>query len=126
MDKINGRLNAEERHLIKEYILLPYVLTVLEINKKQISKTPGFKLPEAFVWFYDRVMDTVTHDLTEIKKQLRKMGIKIYMVTEDETSLRCMYAFAGYEERMSMVWRLVKAEVTIRLKYYLEIGIKKT
>ncbi|MGE6227604.1 hypothetical protein [Paenibacillus chitinolyticus] len=120
MDKINGRLSAEEKQLIKEFLILPYVLSVLERNKLIISKTPSFKIPEVFVGYLDHVMDKITHDITEIKKQLRKSEIKISIVTQDESSLRCIYLFGGYEDRMSFLWSLVKAEVSIRLKHYFE------
>lgn len=125
--KSPGTLSTEDSSLIKEYAMLPMVLTIMERDRKTIEEAAaaGAKLRYPTVWIDDieRKMGMVTRDLAAIKRELIKRDIKVYLETKDERGIRFMYVHRGYTDRMFFLWEYAKAEVERRMADYYGIDI---
>ncbi|WP_027415928.1 hypothetical protein [Aneurinibacillus terranovensis] len=110
---------AEESKLVKEYILLPIVLDVLERDIKTIESVP-IKMRAIYVRTLRRVQDMVAADLAVLRKGLREHGIKVYEQHRTNIHIQARYICQGYHHNFSMLWGLIKAEVEKRLSLYLK------
>lgn len=111
-------IQGEDIEVLREFILLPILLSVFEHDKKKIEAA-GVK----FVLPYHRVielsMDRVMKDLLSIRQEMRKRGIKIAGESHDSFSLRYEFLCRGYRDVFEMPREFVKAETEIRMKQYL-------
>ncbi|ANE48051.1 hypothetical protein SY83_19105 [Paenibacillus swuensis] len=107
----------EEQGMIKEFLLLPLVLTVFERDTEVIGNNVKTKAP--YVEAIALAMDRVTLNLAGLKKEFRLRGIKVFDGVRTEHGIRCSYLCRGYENQFDLMWTYVKAEVELRMKHYL-------
>ncbi|WNQ09343.1 hypothetical protein MJA45_17095 [Paenibacillus aurantius] len=115
--RVPGTLGLQDQALIKEFILLPILLTVLERNRIKIESST-MKLKAAYLEMLDKVMKTVHTDLTAVRRQLRRRGVQVYLETKDEEGIRHLYVYQGYSDRVFLRWVFVEAELRIRFAAY--------
>ncbi len=111
--------NEQESHFVKDYIILPFVLTVLDRDKK-IIQAAQVKFPRLYLEWMDRVMDAATKDLTEARKGMLKSGINVYEQRRTEKGLDVKYKFKGYHHESSYLWPTLKAFVEKKIEEYLK------
>ncbi|MED1916924.1 hypothetical protein [Brevibacillus sp. DP1.3A] len=112
----------EESQFIKEYILLPIILDILEKDIKTLDSVP-LKMPTIYARTLRHVQDLITIDLLGIRKYLRKHGIKVYEQNWTKLGIEARYLCRGYHHQFSMLRGLVKAEVEKKLSEYLNIDL---
>lgn len=108
--------------LVKEYILLPIILDVLERDVK-VLETAQLKMSVIYVKTLRCIQDKVIADLVLLRKRLRECGIKIYEQHRTQSGIEAEYLCRGYHHTFSMLWGLVKAELEKRLSVYLDIDL---
>lgn len=109
---------SEDIELLREFILLPIVLTVFERDKK-IIESSQVKISSPYVETINWVMDRVIKDLSEIKEQMRKRGIKVVKESHTTFSLRYEFLCRGFRDVFEMPREFVKAETEVRMSKYL-------
>ncbi|MEI7027487.1 hypothetical protein [Paenibacillus sp. y28] len=112
---------AEDMQLVKDYLLLPVLLEVLE-RDMSILQTLKLKMPAPYVRTLRGVQDQVTSDLASVRTRLRQRGVKVYEERRTAAGIEAMYLCRGYHYPFSMLWSLIKAEVEQRLNRYLGLG----
>jgi hypothetical protein len=119
--------SEEEQLLIKSYLLLPLIITVLERDKKVIA-TSSFKTKQPYIQLLDKVINRTEQDFIATKKDLYKTNIRIYQQTRTNAGIEFKYLYKGYHHQSMRSWDVIKYEITETMEaYFLEpYTIKKT
>lgn len=112
-------INDEDRALVKQYIIFPLVLTAFERDSAIISS--AVKTPEPYVERITLAMDSLTHDITDIKRQFRDRGIKVYEQTRDADGVYAKFQCRGYHGNMTLRWSFINPEAAILMRKYLGV-----
>ena len=108
----------EEIELIRDSVLLPIMLTIVENNKKEIEWST-YSIKGLFVAANEALMKLIHADLVKVKNALRERNIKVW---EDDRpvdyAIHYRFNCRGYEDQFSIMRELVRAEVGIRLGKY--------
>ncbi|WP_152392373.1 hypothetical protein [Paenibacillus guangzhouensis] len=108
--------------LVKQYILLPIVLDVLERDMQTLGMAP-LKMPSIYVRNLQQVQRQVHEDLVRIRKQLRAHGLKVYEEKRTKSGVEVLYVCRGYHHTFSMLWSLIKAEIERYLSEYMNVDL---
>lgn len=108
--------------LVKQYVILPIVLDVLE-HDAQLLETAPLKMPMIYVRNLRQVQQQVHEDLVRIRKQLRTHGMKVLEEQRSKLGIDVLYSCRGYQHHFSMLWSLIKAEVGRYLSEYLHVDL---
>lgn len=112
----------EEAEFVKEYLLLPLMLDVLERDRTAMGRA-GLKMPEVYDVLVRLLQEAITADLAQARKGMREHGMKVYEERRTSLGLEARYLCRGYHYEFSMLWGLVKAEMLRRFCAYLGIDI---
>lgn len=115
---------GEELELIKSYVLLPMILSAYERDKQIIEES--VRNPEIYTDMISAAMDRVTKMLTEIRREFRTRGIKVYEITRDMEGIRADFVCRGYTSNMRMLWSLVRAQASERMRVYMRLNVDMT
>ena len=111
-------IRTSELELLREYVLLPYLLTVLERDKRAVEQSQ-LKYQNVYIEIIESAMNKATKEITRLKQVLGKMGIKVNLETRREFDVCIEYSCRGYVDTFVMQWVYLSAEVQIRVKKYL-------
>ncbi|GAA4879266.1 hypothetical protein GCM10023310_69260 [Paenibacillus vulneris] len=114
---------ADDLRLVKESILLPVVMDVLEVDIKKLSSA-SLKMPIVYVEILKSLQNMVIADMYQNRLKLRKHGIKVYEQRRTKDCLEATYLCRGYHHKISLMWGLVKSDIQVILYKY--IGINST
>lgn len=109
---------AEEADTVKHYLLLGFVMKIIDHDIKVIQKST-IKLPRLYETVLRAVQDNVLLDMADCRRQFRKAGIKIYEEQQEKDGLLAKYVCRGYHHQMYMLWEFVKVECERVLKQYM-------
>lgn len=110
--------NQEQNQLIKEFIILPFVLRVFERDLKVIEQSP-LKTKEPYVEALNRIVDKIIKDISTTKRELQSIGIYVYSQNQNESSTDYQFKFKGYHHRGGFSWNIIRNEVQQYMKRYL-------
>lgn len=114
----------EEAEMIKQYVLLPLLLDALERDRRVLASA-SLKLPQVYKGLFNLLQNAATADLTRVRQSMRKHGLKVFEERRTNLGIEARYLCRGYTYEFSMLWGLVKAELTSRLCAYLGIDVRK-
>jgi hypothetical protein len=112
----------EEIQMVKDCIIAPVLLDVLEHDMKALTLT-DLKLPNIYRKKFRAMQKEVSRDLSNLRQMLRKHGIKIYSEARLREHLEAHYKCRGYDHEMVLTWDTIKAEVEIRLSQFLNVSL---
>ncbi len=110
-----------ELELLREFVLLPIVLTVFERDKKVIEQSE-LKLKQPYIEAINAAMDKITRKLTQMKSEMHKKRLKVAKETRTDMGIDCLFLCRGHRETFQMHWDFVKAETQVRMSFYLTDG----
>jgi hypothetical protein len=96
-----------EIQIIKDFILLPMLLTVVE--NMQYKETDHD---------HEAIMDLIHSDLVKVRMKLRERQIKIWEVDQTRPCLNFEYIRGGYTEKFGLIKTVAKAELSVKLGHY--------
>ncbi len=108
----------EDLYLIREFILLPLILSAFERDKSAIDKSL-IKTKKPYIDTIQRAMDRITEELSIIHKEFKKRGIKVFDGQRNEKGILYSYHCRGYKRDIEILWTYAKAEAEIRMLKYL-------
>ncbi|MBP2240774.1 hypothetical protein J2Z40_001333 [Cytobacillus eiseniae] len=114
----------EDLQLVKEYVLLPILLDVLESDITKF-RTAKLKMNDIYEKSLRQVQDQIITKMAELRKQMRERGIKVYEQQQNKLFVEAHYLCRGYHHKFSMLWNLVRAEQYKCLNMYLHIDLRK-
>lgn len=107
-------ISDDERVLVKKHIILPFVIKVLEHDKKIFSGLP-LKASVPYIEKLDHRIIEVFQDVNSVQKQLREQSIKVYEVKRDNKMGYWEYILRGNRHEMGFMWSIVRTEVELYL-----------
>jgi hypothetical protein len=112
-----NRLTTDEITMVREYVFLPLLLSIVEKKKDELSYTSN-PLNPLFAATTDLLMNKIHSDLRAIKQDFRKLNIKV-VDNGAEGAMLCYTVYCrGYEEKFKMIKEVAKAELGVRLGKY--------
>lgn len=83
-------LSDEQQQLLHNYILLPLVLHVFQRDMKFIAES-AIKTKGTYLKLMEAVIQRVENDLIQVRKEMRKVGVKVYEEQKTEDGIRVKY-----------------------------------
>lgn len=115
-------LTMDELQLVKQYVLLPIVLSIFQRDKKILQEK--VKTPGPYIKLIDEGMDKVTKDLANVRRKMRAGGIKVVHEERGEKAAAVMTVCRGYEQTHNFWWESLKSETEVKMSEYLGQGGK--
>ncbi|MET3209699.1 UNVERIFIED_CONTAM: hypothetical protein ABIC26_002646 [Paenibacillus sp. PvR008] len=120
----NRITSNEDTQLVIDFIQLPYVLDVLELNISKIKKS-DLKMKELFVLYLEGLQSRVLMDLKIVRQKMRQRGIKVFDGVKSDKSLITEYLCRGYTHKIYFLWSKVRFDVEIRIAEYMNVDLDK-
>jgi len=112
------KANENDLKIIKEYILLPFLFSVLDRDMKVLFSTE-LKIKKPYLDLLETCMDQVTKDFTRVKQEMKHHGIQLYEEIKRRDGVYCKYQIKGYHGEFNMLWDYVKGQIEEKLNIYL-------
>ncbi|UJF32277.1 hypothetical protein [Paenibacillus hexagrammi] len=112
---------AEELYLIRESVLLPFLLTIIDKNVGELQSSLETPLKSLYLAAADRLVADIHKDLVRINRTLRSQNIKIWREEHNENQkdeLHYKYRCRGYTHELEVLRQTAKAELRVRLTLY--------
>jgi hypothetical protein len=111
----------EEIELIRDYVLLPMVLSIVEKNRKDIELS-FYSMKQLYVEASHVLMRHIHNDLNSVHKTLREKNIRVFLEECDNEHGMLHYKFIcrGYEDRFSMIREVARADISTRISKYIK------
>lgn len=117
-------LKPEESKLVKDFILLPLMLDVVE-NDRGILSAGALKMPAITNAIIDRLQKAALADLAQVRKNMRERGLKVYEDRKTHLGVEVEFLCRGYHHKLSILWGLIEAEIEQRSFTYLGLKIEE-
>lgn len=113
----------KELVLVKDSIIYPVILDVLEYDIGKMKRM-DFKIPMIYIGNLKHVQNLVTHELTDIKRELRRCGIKIYAQEQSaQKGISAKYLCRGYIHEISFLPSVIRSCVMIKVSVLLNLDL---
>ncbi|OPA77483.1 hypothetical protein BVG16_13595 [Paenibacillus selenitireducens] len=109
--------------LVKQYILLPMILDVLERDMNTMKMAP-LKMATVYVKNLEHIQSLIHDDLIRLRKQMRSHGLKVYEEKRTSINVEIQYICRGYHHTFAMLWTLVKADIERYLSEYFNVDLE--
>ncbi|WP_245583581.1 hypothetical protein [Paenibacillus assamensis] len=113
---------TQHKMAVKQYIISALVLDVLERDIAHIGSST-LKMAHVYMESLCRAQDEVNADLSRIRTQFRRTGIKVLKEERQPHGVRVQYVVQGYEHSFYLLRGLLRTEVTTLLKRYLHLPV---
>ncbi|GAB6929761.1 hypothetical protein JCM10914A_37440 [Paenibacillus sp. JCM 10914] len=115
-------LQTEEELLsVKECVILPLVLDVLE---QDIHRMKPSGISPDYLQHLQAVQKMTFTKLAALKRSCRARGIAILNTQRRQHSIHIRYRCRGYQHDMELMWDFVRADIQIRLAEILHISLE--
>jgi hypothetical protein len=104
----------EELELIRDYVLLPYMLTMVEKNEKELQFTT-YLLQKYYIAVTRILMDRIHKELTRVNRELREKKIKVFQDEREDMDLHYRYICRGYEDKFAIMREVARAAITVKI-----------
>lgn len=113
-----GKATPEELTMIRDFVLLPHLLTILQNSLEEVQHSSNV-LKKVFAALTQLLMNRVTKDMYGVKRELSRRNIKI--LSDEQADLVVYHRFVcrGYEDRFGMVREVMRSEINERLIKYI-------
>ncbi|MBP1932045.1 hypothetical protein [Ammoniphilus resinae] len=105
---------------IKQYALLPLLLSVFEKDRKLIYSS-GIKTMEPYVSLMEQTIKRVEEDLNETKRYFYKNGVKVYEEERTSDGIQLKYLYRGYQHTANYPLENQKGPFILLMKKYLGV-----
>ncbi|MFB5679024.1 hypothetical protein ACE3NQ_05640 [Paenibacillus terreus] len=117
--------SEEDSRLVKSYVLHTLALDVLERDIRQLRQAP-LKMPDLYILSLSDVQRRITQQLADVKRQMRRSGIKVYEENRSRKGLEALYVCRGYHRRLFMLPSFARSEVRRELGAFLGLDLTLT
>jgi hypothetical protein len=113
----SSRPTTEEITMIRDYILMPHMMTMVQREMDKIRQNGGI-LKRINLILAQVLMNMISKDMYELKRKLAKANIKILNDEQEEMTIFYHFICRGYQERFGIVKDVMRAEISVRLGRY--------
>lgn len=113
-----GRITtAEERMMIRDYILLPHMEKMVQKSIAEVENSTNI-LKRLYLMAGQKILDLIMKDLYRLRGELKRRNIKILTEEQADLVIYHRYYCRGYEERFGMTREVMRSEISIQLTKY--------
>lgn len=108
---------AEELKLIRDYILLPHLLTMVQRDMDEINRSQ-LLLKRMYQDVTQTLMNRISKDAHTLRQELSRRSIKIVADEQIDSVLYYSYVCRGYEHKFAIVRDVMRSEMRLKLTAY--------
>ncbi|GAA3406767.1 hypothetical protein ACFFNY_24830 [Paenibacillus hodogayensis] len=123
-DKKATHPTTEELTMIRDYVLLPHMLTMVQRSIDDIKNSTNI-LKRLYLLSAEVVMSSINRDLYDLRRELSRRSIKIHGDEQVDMVVYYRYVCRGYEERIGIVREVMRSEISMRLAKYVSEVVHK-
>lgn len=121
-DAVKKMITVEERTMVRDLILLPYIDTMVGRSLKEIELS-GSILKRAFAIAGQTIQRRIMQDTYQLQKELKQRNIKVLPDEQEEFLVYHKIFCRGYQERFGLTRDVMRTEISLRLtRYTAELG----
>ncbi|WP_342421328.1 hypothetical protein [Paenibacillus sp. FSL E2-0178] len=121
-DTVRKMITVEERTMVRDLILLPYIDTMVSRSLKEIELSSSI-LKRAFVIAGQAIQRRIMQDTYQLQKELKQRNIKVLPDEQEEFLVYHKIFCRGYQERFGLTRDVMRTEISLRLtRYTAELG----
>jgi hypothetical protein len=109
----------EELDLIRDVVLIPHMLTIAAEKRREMEHS-SHTFKALYVKAIDVLMNIMTRDLAEVRKELKQRNIKVFEDGQRDEVVYNRFICRGYEERFGMIREVMRAEISVRFPRYMK------
>ncbi|MBP1995655.1 hypothetical protein [Paenibacillus eucommiae] len=112
----NPRIETEEDlQLVKEFVLLPILLDMLERDINRLKSCSDGVIFNHVIFYLREVDHSILLETQQVKASMRKRDVKILSTETNALGIEIDYKVRGYNHHFKMLRSLVKAELMTML-----------
>jgi hypothetical protein len=115
----SGVPDEEELQMIRDSVLLPHLLTMVERGMEEAQSSAGV-LQRLFVRAAEVLHSRISRDLYALRRELARRKIKVEGAEHAGMILYYRYTCRGYEDRLGIVREVMRAEIGVKLAGYIK------
>lgn len=112
-------ISSEDYVLIQPYIVLPFIISALERDRKVIAESGVIRTPYPYILAIDDAIKQARTDLYEIKQECRKRGIKVFDTERNKYGIAARYMCRGYHGVFEMLDDYLTAQASVLMHGYI-------
>lgn len=113
----NKRLTIEERVMVRDLILLPYIDTMVSKSLRELEFSRGI-LKRASQHAGEAVLHRIMQDTYKLQNELKRRNIRFVADEQDDFITYHKIFCRGYEERFGLTRDVIRTEISLRLTRY--------
>ncbi|WP_341188140.1 hypothetical protein [Paenibacillus sp. FSL H7-0756] len=115
-------ITPEEREMVRDLILLPYLDTMVAKSLKEIELS-GNVLNRAYLTAGRYIQKCIIQESYQLRQELKRRNIKVVEDTQEDFVTYNMIFYRGYQERFGLTRDAMRTEISLRLtRYTAELG----
>lgn len=115
-------ITIDERTMIRDIILLPYIDTMVSKSLKEIEHSSNI-LKRAYLMAGQTIQRRIMQDTYHLQKELKQRNIRVLADEQEEFLVYYKIYCRGYQERFGLTRDVMRSEISLRLtKYTAEVG----
>ncbi|WP_339797790.1 hypothetical protein MKY19_22540 [Paenibacillus sp. FSL R5-0744] len=115
-------ITMEERTMVRDLILLPYIDTMVSKSLKEIEPSSNI-LKRAYLMAGQAIQRRIMQDTYRLQKELKQRNIRVLADEQEEFLVYYKIFYRGYQERFGLTRDVMRTEISLRLtKYTAELG----
>lgn len=116
---LKRRPTEEELFMIRDCILLPHMLTMVQKSIDDIENHSNL-LKQLYLTAGQQLMNLINADLYKLRRELSKRNIKIIKDEDADMVIYHRFICRGYEQRFGMVRDVMRSEISTKLSKYMK------
>lgn len=117
-----GRPTTEELELIRDMLVLPNLVIMLERQRQEMEYN-SIMLKPLYLRAVDALIYKINRDFSQLRQELRRRKIKTWEGDHTEFIMYIDFVCRGYKDRLGVVREVLKSVIRERLTQYVnEMG----
>lgn len=113
----NKMITPEEREMVRDLILLPYIDTMVSKGLKELELS-GNVLRRAYATAGRYIQKRIVQDVYNLRLELKRRDIKVVEESQDDFITYNWIYYRGYQERFGLTRDVMRTEISLRLTQY--------
>ncbi len=110
-------ITIEERTMVRDLILLPYMDTMISKGLKELEYS-GSILKRAYSMAGQAIQRRIMQDTYQLQKELKQRNIRVLADEQEEFLVYYKIFCRGYQERFGLTRDVMRTEISLRLTQY--------
>ncbi|ETT55420.1 hypothetical protein C162_03152 [Paenibacillus sp. FSL R7-269] len=115
--EVPRRITVEERTMVRDFILLPYLDTMVNKSLREIELS-GSILQRASIIAGQAIQQRIMNDTHRLQKELKQRNIRVVLDEQEEFLVYYKIFYRGYQERFGLTRDVMRTEISLRLTKY--------